>query len=265
MFNVSSTQMYAWIAEFFWPFFRILALVMSAPLFGATGVSAGLKIGISIVLTIIVAPLLPAMPDIQPASAQGMLIMAQQLLIGFTLGFAIRLVFTAMEMAGHIAGLQMGLGFATFFDPQNSTQVPLMGQFIGVMTMLLFVTLNGHLMMIATLVESFNTLPVGSSMAGQSLLALVIVGKNIFTWGVQMSLPVVAALTLINIGLGVLTRASPQLNIFAVGFPLTLGAGFLVMAVSVPYFLPLFNGMMEESIDTMLRLAQPTPITATAH
>ena len=100
--------------------------------------------------------------------------MAQQLLIGFTLGFAIRLVFTAMEMAGHIAGLQMGLGFATFFDPQNSTQVPLMGQFVGVMTMLLFVTLNGHLMMIATLVESFNTLPVGTSMAGQSLFALVI-------------------------------------------------------------------------------------------
>lgn len=257
--------MYAWIAEFFWPFFRIIALVMSAPLFGATGVPASVKIGIAIVLTIIVAPLLPAMPDIQPASAQGMLIMAQQLLIGFTLGFAIRLVFTAMEMAGHIAGLQMGLGFATFFDPQNSTQVPLMGQFIGVMTMLLFVTLNGHLMMIATLVESFNTLPVGSSMAGQSLLALVITGKNIFSWGVQMSLPVVAALTLINIGLGVLTRASPQLNIFAVGFPLTLGAGFLVMAVSVPYFLPLFNGMMEQSIDTMLRLAQPIPITAKAH
>ena len=265
MFNVSSTQMYAWIAEFFWPFFRILALVMSAPLFGATGVPPGVKIGISIVLTIIVAPLLPAMPDIQPASAQGMLIMAQQLLIGFTLGFAIRLVFTAMEMAGHIAGLQMGLGFATFFDPQNSTQVPLMGQFVGVMTMLLFVTLNGHLMMIATLVESFNTLPVGTSMAGQSLFALVILAKNIFSWGVQMSLPVVAALTLINIGLGVLTRASPQLNIFAVGFPLTLGAGFLVMAISVPYFLPLFNGMMEESIDTMLRLAQPTSITTTAH
>ncbi|HEY8085391.1 MAG TPA: flagellar biosynthetic protein FliR [Methylophilaceae bacterium] len=265
MFNVSSTQMYAWIAEFFWPFFRIVALIMSAPLFGATGIPSGVKIGISVVLTIIVAPILPAMPDIQPASAQGMLIMAQQLLIGFTLGYAIRLVFTAMEMAGHIAGLQMGLGFASFFDPQNSSQVPLMGQFIGVMTMLLFVTLNGHLMMIATLVESFHTLPIGTSMAGQSLYAVADFGKNIFTWGVQMSLPVIAALTLVNIGLGVLTRASPQLNIFAVGFPLTLGAGFLVLAISVPYFLPLFNGMMEESIDVMLRLAQPTPITAIKH
>ncbi|HEY7987289.1 MAG TPA: flagellar biosynthetic protein FliR [Methylophilaceae bacterium] len=265
MFNVSSAQMYAWIAEFFWPFFRILALIMSAPLFGATGVSASTKIGIAIVLTIIIAPILPAMPDIQPASAQGMLIMAQQLLIGFALGFAIRLVFTAMEMAGHIAGLQMGLGFASFFDPQNSTQVPLMGQFIGVMTMLLFVTLNGHLMMIATLVESFHTLPIGSSMAGQSLYALVDTGKNVFSWGVQMSLPVIAALTLVNVGLGVLTRAAPQLNIFAVGFPLTLGAGFLILAISVPYFLPLFNGMMEESIDTMLRLAQPAPVTSVVH
>jgi flagellar biosynthetic protein FliR len=259
MLNISSLQMHQWIVEFFWPFFRILALVFAAPLFGASGVPAGVKIGISFVLTIIVAPLLPAMPNIPPASAQGMLILAQQLLVGAALGFAIRLVFTAMEMAGHIAGLQMGLGFASFFDPQNSAQVPLLGQFIGVMTMLLFVTLNGHLMMIATLVESFNTLPIGSSMAGQSFFALVIAGNNIFTWGIQMSLPVIAALMLVNVALGVLTRAAPQLNIFAVGFPLTLGVGFVILAISVPYFLPLFNGMMEQSIDTMLRLAKPTP------
>ena len=134
-----------------------------------------------------------------------------------------------------------------------------MGQLIGIMAMLLFLSLNGHLMVIATLVESFNTLPVGSAMAGKSLLALVITGKNIFTWGVQMALPVIAAIMLVNIALGVLTRAAPQLNIFAVGFPLTLGVGFVILAISVPYFFPLFNGMMEQSIDTMLRLAKPTP------
>lgn len=259
MLTVTSLQMHAWIAEFFWPFFRILALIASAPLFGAAGVPPTVKIGMAMVLTIIVAPILPVMPVISPASAAGMIILMQQLLVGFAMGFAVRIVFTAMEMAGHIAGLQMGLGFATFFDPQNSTQVPLMGQFIGVMAMLLFLSLNGHLMMIATLVESFNSLPVGSTMAGQSLLALVITGKNIFSWGVQMALPVLAAIMLVNIALGVLTRAAPQLNIFAVGFPLTLGAGFLILTISVPYFFPLFNGMMEESIDVMLRIAKPAP------
>lgn len=259
MFTVTSLQLHTWIAEFFWPFFRILALISAAPLFGASGVPPTVKIGISMVLTIIVAPLLPAMPSIPPASAAGMLILMQQILVGLAMGFAIRIVFTAMEMAGHIAGLQMGLGFATFFDPQNSTQVPLMGQFIGVMAMLLFLSLNGHLMMITTLVESFNSLPVGSSMASQSLLALVITGKNIFSWGVQMALPVVAAIMLVNIALGVLTRAAPQLNIFAVGFPLTLGTGFLILTISVPYFFPVFNNMMEQSIDIMLRLARPAP------
>jgi flagellar biosynthesis protein FliR len=259
MITFTSLQFHSWIAEFFWPFFRILALIASAPLFGAAGVPSTVKIGISLVLTIIIAPILPPMPAVFPASAAGMIILMQQLLIGLALGFAVRIVFTAMEMAGHIAGLQMGLGFATFFDPQNSTQVPLMGQFIGIMAMLLFVSLNGHLMMIATLVETFNTLPVGSSIAGQSLLALVMTGQNIFTWGVQMALPVLAAIMLVNIALGVLTRAAPQLNIFAVGFPLTLGAGFIILTISVPYFFPLFNGMMEQSIDVMLRIAKPAP------
>jgi flagellar biosynthetic protein FliR len=197
------------------------------------------------------------MPDISPASAPGLLLLVQQLMIGYGMGLAMRLAFTAMEMAGHIIGLQMGLGFATFFDPQNSTQVPIMGQLLGVMAMLLFLAINGHLMVITALVESFATLTVGSFAAGGGWKALVLAGGNIFTWGALLSLPVLAALMMTNVALAVLTRAAPQLNIFVVGFPITLALGFIVLALSLPYFLPLFNGMVEYSVQLILKLARP--------
>lgn len=257
MLTVTSVQLNAWLAAFFWPFFRIMALVASAPLFGARGIPARVKVGVAFLLTILVAPLLPAMPNVQPASAQGLLVLIQQLMIGYAMGLTMRLAFSAMEMAGHIIGLQMGLGFATFFAPQSAAQIPILGQFLGVMAMLLFLALNGHLMIIAALVESFNTLPIGISEAIISWKALVLAGSNIFSWGLVLSMPVLAALMLTNIALAVLTRAAPQLNIFAVGFPITLGIGFIVLAFSLPYFLPLFSGMVEHSVQLMLNLAKP--------
>lgn len=257
MLTVTSVQLHAWIAAFFWPFFRVMALVASAPLFGARGIPARVKVSVAFLLTVLIAPLLPAMPNVQPASAQGLFILVQQLIIGYAMGLAMRLAFTAMEMAGHIAGLQMGLGFATFFDPQNSSQIPLLGQFLGVMAMLLFLAFNGHLMVISALVESFNTLPVGQSAAAVSWKALALAGGNIFSWGLLLAMPVLAALMLTNIALAVLTRAAPQLNIFVVGFPITLAIGFIVLAFSLPYFLPIFSGMVEHSVQIMLKLAKP--------
>lgn len=257
MLTITSVQMQAWLAAFFFPFFRIMALVASSPLLGARGIPARVKVGVGVMLTLIIAPLLPAMPAVEPASAQGLLIVIQQLMIGYAMGLAMRLAFSAMEMAGHIAGLQMGLGFATFFDPQNSAQIPLLGQFLGVMAMLLFLALNGHLLVIAALVESFDTLPVGTWAALDSWKTLALAGSNIFAWGLLLSLPVLAALMLTNIALAVLTRAAPQLNIFAVGFPVTLAIGFIVLALSLPYFLPAFRNMVEHSVHLMLNLAQP--------
>ncbi|MCE9633705.1 MAG: flagellar biosynthetic protein FliR [Methylophilales bacterium] len=259
MFNVSSLQLHTWLAEFMWPFCRILALLSTAPLFSARGIPAHVKVLTAFVVTILVAPLLPAMPNVSPASAYGLLIVAQQILIGVAMGLAIRLLFMAFEMAGHIIGLQMGLGFATFFDPQNGTQVPLVGQFLTIMAMLLFLSLNGHLLVINALVSSFETIPIGANMASWSLRALVLSAANMFAWGIQLAMPVVGALMLVNAALGVLTRASPQLNIFAVGFPLTMGVGFVILGISIPYFLPLFDGMLNQSIALMLKIARPLP------
>lgn len=257
MLTVSSVQLNAWLLAFFWPFVRVLALMAASPMFGARGVPNRVKVVTAFAVTLIIAPLLPPMPQVSPTSPQGLLILAQQMMLGYGMGMAMRLAFTAAEMAGHFMGLQMGLGFATFFDPQNGTQVPLLGQFLGVMAMLLFLAFNGHLMIIAALVQSFHTLPVGEAVAIQNWKALAMAGSNIFSWGLLISMPVMAAVMMANVALGVLTRAAPQLNIFAVGFPITLGLGFFVLAFSLPYFLPIFHGMVENAINMMLALAKP--------
>lgn len=246
----------AWIAAFFWPFFRILALVATSPFFGARGIPALTKIGFAFVLTVLVAPVLGPLPAVQPASALGLYIVAQQLMIGVAMGLTIRVVFSAIEMAGHVMGLQMGLGFATFFDPQNSAQIPVMGQFLGIVAMLLFLAVNGHLLVISALVESFHVLPIGlHPIGGAGWKTVALWGGEVFRGGVLIALPVIAVLMMVNVGLAVLTRAAPQLNIFAVGFPLTLAVGFVVISLSIGYFLPVFNSMIESGIQTMMKIS----------
>lgn len=256
MISFTDAQVNAWIAAFFWPFFRILALVATSPFFGARGIPASAKIGFAFALTVVIAPLLDPMPAVQPASAFGLYIMAQQLMIGFAMGLAIRIIFSAMEMAGHIMGLQMGLGFATFFDPQNSAQIPVMGQFMGIVAMLLFLAVNGHLLVISALVESFQVMPISiHPLSSEGWKTLVFWGGEIFRAGVWISLPVVAVLMMVNVALAILTRAAPQLNIFAVGFPLTLAVGFVVISLLMNYLLPIFSSMIETAVMTMMKIA----------
>jgi len=263
MINFTSAQMNLWLTAFFWPFFRILALVASAPLFGAKGVPASVKVGLSMALTIMAAPILAPMPDIPLASAQGLFILINQLLIGTAMGLVIRVVFSAVEMSGHIMGLQMGLGFATFFDPQNSTQIPVVGQFLGLVAMLLFLAINGHLVVIAALVDSFSILPVSlTPLASGAWHTLVLWGNEIFRAGVLISMPVVAALMMTNIALAILNRAAPALNIFTVGFPLTLAIGFVALSLAMGHFLPVFTTMIDEGVRTMLKIASQARLPA---
>ncbi len=257
MFSVTSTQLYAWLAAFLWPFFRILGILAAEPVLGNRSIPATVKIGLAAFLAFILAPVLPPVPDVAPGSAMGLLILVQQVVIGLAIGFTMRLVYTGVEMAGHLAGLQMGLGFATLYDPQNSAQVPLMAQFMGLLALLIFLSMNGHLITLMVLSESFQVLPVQarplSSGAWQGIANW---GGEIFRAGVLLSLPVVAALLVTNLAIGVMTRAAPQLNIFAVGFPITLAAGFLALAISLPYMLPFIMQLLENGTRMMLKIAQ---------
>ena len=259
MLSFTSVQLDAWIAAFFWPFFRILALIASAPFFGARGIPASAKVGLAFVLTILVSPLLAPMPAVSPSSAQGILVLIHQLLIGVAMGLAMRVIFSAVEMAGHVIGLQMGLGFATFFDPQNSAQIPVMGQFMGLIAMLLFLAINGHLLVLAALMESFQMLPVGLlEISSRGWYTLALWGGEIFRVGLWIALPVLAVLMMINIALAVLTRAAPQLNIFVVGFPLTLAVGFIALSFSISYFLPQFSALIEHAMQVLMKILADT-------
>ncbi len=257
MISFTSAQLDAWLATLIFPLTRILAMIASSPVFGNKQVTRRVKIGLSVLLAIIIAPTIGEMPPVSVGSPQGLLIMIQQVIIGVAMGLTMRLIFAAVEMAGQLAGLQMGLGFASFYDPVNATQSPVVAQWLGIIAVLAFLAMNGHLHMLSALAESFHTLPIGSMMPAKEFYELARLGGSIFAYGLQISLPLLAALLTANIALGILTRAAPQLNLFAIGFPITLAMGFLVLALSMPHFIPLMDRLAQEGLGTMLNLVKP--------
>lgn len=255
MISLSSTQLEAWIAAFLWPFLRIAALMLSEPLLGHSAIPVRARLAFALLLAVLLASVLPPPPAVGLASPEGLLLAVREMLIGFALGFSMRLLLAAVEMAGSVAGLTMGLGFATFYDPQNSAQVPVLAQFIGLIAVLVFFAINGHLMVLAALVESFHVLPIAPQpLAAKGFQAIALGGGQIFVLGVLLSLPVLAALLIVNVALGVMSRAAPQLNLFAVGFPLTLIAGFAVLFLALPHFAPHFLRLYEEGLGTSMKI-----------
>ncbi len=237
MLTVSSADINIWIAGLLWPLARILALIAASPLFGNSAVPASVKVSLGVGLAVIVAPAVPAWPATDPLSMAGLLIVLQEMLIGLAMGFTIRIIFAAVEMAGEISSLTMGLGFATFFDPTTQGRSSAISQFLSLVATMAFLAVNAHLVLLSALVESFSTLPVSSiPIYGGGFKQLADWGGRIFSTGVQLSLPIVAALLITNVALGILTRAAPQLNLFGIGFPITLGMGLLVIAMTLPYF-----------------------------
>lgn len=257
MISFTSAQLSTWLAMLIYPLARILALIASSPMLGNRQVPARIKIGLALILTIIIAPTLPAgqLPD--PASAQGLFILAQQVVAGLMMGFSIRLIFSAIEMAGDIAGMQMGLGFANFFDPQHATFTPIIAQFLGILVALSFVALDLHLAMLEALADSFQSFPISSAPLSASAYRTVAEwGGSLFAYALQLSLPLIAALLITNLALGILTRSAPQLNIFAVGFPITLAVGFGALALVVPFVTPLLGHAFQQALETVGRIMQ---------
>lgn len=256
MISITSAQLDVWLATLIFPLTRILSMIASSPILGNMQIPARVKVGLSVLLAIIIAPTIGEMPPVAVGSPQGLLIMIQQIIIGVAMGFTMRLIFTAVEMAGELAGLQMGLGFASFYDPVNAAHSPIVAQWLGMIAALAFLAMNGHLYMLSALAESFRTLPVGNSMPSQGFHDVADWGESIFAYALQISLPILAALLITNIALGILTRAAPQLNLFAIGFPITLAIGFLVLVLSIPYFIPLLDRLTQEGVATTLNLVK---------
>ena len=237
--HFTSAQISAAIGSYLWPFFRIAAVIAVAPIFGARTVPVRVRLGLALVLTMVVAPVLPPAPALDPLSAQGLLVTIQQVLIGSAMGFAILLVFSAFVLGGQVFAMQMGLGFASMVDPQRGVQVPMVSQFYVLFATLVFLSLNGHLILIQVVADSFRSMPVApTGLTTVGIWTLVGWGKQMFAGAVLIALPAIATLMIVNLAFGVMTRAAPQLNIFAVGFPISMTVGFVVMMVMLPTAVP---------------------------
>lgn len=255
MITLTSAELNIWISSILWPLTRILGMVVVAPLFGNISIPVRVKIGLGIMLALVMAPSVPALPAADPMSYAGLIILVQQLVIGLAIGFAMRIVFAGVEMAGEIIGMTMGLGFASFYDPQTRGQSSSISQFLSLLTIMVYLASNLHLVLLSALADTFVSLPITAAPAGTRLAqTLVAWGGRIFSAGVQLSLPIVAALLITNLALGILTRAAPQLNLFGIGFPITIGVGFVMLAVTLPYLATPIGNLFQEALGAIRQM-----------
>lgn len=239
--ELTTGQLEGWVAQAFFPFARIGACLMVAPLFGARFVPARTRIVLAVALTALVVPLLPA-PTVTPFSGQGFVVVAQQLLIGVALGFALQVVFDALGLAGQLLANSMGLSFAFNVDPLRGSSTAALGQLYIILATLVFLALDGHLALVQVLVDGFKPMPIGAGLSHDALWAIVIWGGTLFSGAISIALPGVTALLIVNLAFGVVSRAAPSLNLFAVGFPISLVIGLLVVLAGMG---PLIEGIAQ--------------------
>ena len=263
-FSVTSAQLDAWLAAFMFPLTRLLGMMMTAPIFSNRGMSVRLRLAAGLGIAVAVLPAAPPMPDIAPGSNIGLLILGQQIFIGAAIGFTIRLVFAAVDLAGSFIGMQMGLSFALFFDPNSGGQSAVLADFMSMVAALLFLSLDGHLILVELVVRSFEWLPVSAELQGQGWSFIPRAGAAIFSTGLLLSLPMLAVLLVSNTAMGILTRASPQLNLFAVGFPVTMLLGFFALTLLMGNVGPVFRNLFERGFDAVPMLLEAlTPVSPT--
>jgi flagellar biosynthetic protein FliR len=235
MISVSSDQLMQWIGIYFWPFLRIGACLMVAPVFGARTVPPRARLVLAAALTILLAPLIKAPANVDLLSGASFTIVIQQMVIGMALGFATQLIFDAVGMGGQLLANSMGLSFAMNVDPLHGASTPVLGQFYTIIVTLTFLAMNGHLVLIESLLQSFTSLPVGATgLGGDGLWMLVNFGGTLFSGALMIALPGLAAMLIVNFGLGVMSRAAPSLNLFAVGFPAALALGLIIVLLGLP-------------------------------
>lgn len=229
---------------------RIGGLLASAPAIDNTAVPGPAKVYLAVILTLLIYPLVPVAAPVH-LFPEGVLSLLVQVLIGVAMGVALQVVFAAVELGMQVVSQQMGLGFAALQDPVHGAQVPMLGRFYGVLLVLLFLTLDGHLVLIDMLVRSFSWATPNAALPASLPQALLDWSQQIFTAAVALALPLMTALLLTNLAFGVITRAAPQLNILVIGFPLSLLAGFALVAFSLPLVLPRLTGLLDRAIQQL--------------
>ncbi|MDH5729981.1 MAG: flagellar biosynthetic protein FliR [Gammaproteobacteria bacterium] len=241
---LTGAEISAIVGTYLWPFIRITAMVGAMPVFSSNFIPVRIRLVIALAMTIVVVPIIPPAPAVDAISIPGALIVFQQIVIGIVSGFIFHLVINAFIIGGQVIAMQMGLGFATMVDPVNGAQAPVLSMFFLLMVTLFFILLDGHLALVGLIAKSFHTLPISvDGLIRDNYWQLVAWASEMFAGAVLVALPAVTSLLLVNMSLGVMGRAAPQLNIFAVGFSITITAGFYVILVSLPINLLQFENL----------------------
>ncbi|GBE11577.1 MAG TPA: flagellar biosynthetic protein FliR [Gammaproteobacteria bacterium] len=255
MLTFTTGQIDGWVGSGLWPLMRIGAMLAVAPIFAGRMISVRIRTILALAITWVLVPIIPPAPAIDPLSAQGLLISVQQLAIGVAMGFVVQLVFGAVVVAGQSIAVGMGLGFSEVVDPLNGVQVPVLSQFYSITATLLFLALNGHLLLIQVLAASFHALPVGPvGLSRADLWRLAGWGSQMFAGAIAIALPALLSLILVNLAFGMVTKAAPQMNIFAVGFPVTILVGFVLILVTLPALGDQFQSISSSAFVLLSRL-----------
>lgn len=252
MLSFSEAQITAWLSPLLWPFFRVLALFMTAPVLSSRAVPMRLKIVLAFGVTLAAQAALAPRAAIALDAPEAPGVLLQQLVVGAAIGLAARIVVAAVEYAGELVGLQMGLGFAAFFEPSAGGQANAVSRYLGTLAALLFIVLNGHLLLVAAVIQSFQAFPVAPSpMAFLQAVPVQRWGAELFRLGLWFALPVLAMLLFTNLVMGVISRVAQQLNIFAIGFPVTLGVGLLGLLLTLPLLEQPFSEALAQMLDQL--------------
>jgi flagellar biosynthesis protein FliR len=232
--TLNAADVSMWVSRMWWPMLRVGGFVLAAPIASETTIPRLVKIILSLALAFLMAPLVQIPAGLSIFSGAGLFAAVQEVLIGVAIGMVVQLAFEALIFAGQTISLTMGLGFATLVDPQRGANTTVLGQMFMIIGILTYLAINGHLVLLAALAESFQTLPIGVAHIGKDFLVSVVLwGARVFESGLMIALPAVIALVIVNLTLGVVTRAAPQLNLFGVGFTITLLCGFFVLIVGL--------------------------------
>jgi len=232
--NLTIGPLFESIALYLWPFVRVAAFVMVMPVIGGSFVPAQVRLMIALALTLVIAPVLQPVISVNFLSFAGVIIVLQELAIGIAMGFAVQLIFDAIALGGQVVAMSMGLGFAVFLDRQRGVNIPVLGQFFLMLGMLIFLSLDGHLALIQLIAESFRILPIaGAGLTRGAVSFLLSWSGQVFVVALKIALPAITALLVVNLSFGVMSRAAPTLNLFAVGFPVAMLLGFVVIFLSM--------------------------------
>jgi flagellar biosynthetic protein FliR len=232
--TLNAADVSMWVSKLWWPTLRVGGFVLAAPTLSDTVIPGRIKIIMSIALAFLLAPMVQIPQTLSIFSGAGLLAAVQELLIGVAIGMVVQLTFEALIFAGQTISLTMGLGFATLVDPQRGANTTVLGQMFMIFGVLTYLSINGHLVLLGALAESFQSLPIGGAHIDKNfLMSVALWGAHVFESGLLIALPAVIGLVIVNLALGVVTRAAPQLNLFGIGFTITLLCGFLVLTLGL--------------------------------